>query len=72
MAKASKRQVTEVATQAKTAAKKAKGIAVSDEVKQRMIAEAAFYNSQKRAQLGGDPVQDWLLAEKQIEQQLTC
>lgn len=71
MAKANKKQGTGVATRAKTTSGKKKNPVVSAELKQLMIAEAAFYNSQKRAQFGGDPVQDWLLAEQQIEQQLS-
>jgi hypothetical protein len=71
MAKAVKKQDTKVASKAKAPSRKKKNQTVSVEVKQQMIAEAAFYNSQKRAQVGGDPVQDWLLAEQQIEQQLS-
>lgn len=70
MAKASKKPVTEVTTKKKPPSK-VRVKAISDEQKHQMIAEAAFYNSQKRAQLGGDPIQDWLLAERQIEQKLT-
>ncbi|MEJ2360191.1 MAG: DUF2934 domain-containing protein [Gammaproteobacteria bacterium] len=71
MAKASKKPVTASAVKAKKQARpRKKQNSISDDVKRQMIAEAAFYNSQKRAQLGGDPVQDWLLAEKQIEQTL--
>lgn len=68
MAKVSKKPVTEAKTGKKNYKKEM--IRISDDQKRQMIAEAAFYNSQNRAQLGGDALQDWLLAEKQIEQQL--
>lgn len=77
MAKASRKQKLDVAPAKKAPAKKTttnsrkKVATVSDEVRLQMIAEAAFYNSLKREQVGGDPVEDWLLAEKQIEQQLS-
>lgn len=38
--------------------------------KDQMIAEAAYYIAQQRGFQGGDPVQDWLKAEAQIEQLL--
>lgn len=71
MAKASKKPVTEAKATKKSPTRRQKPSPISDELKRQMIAEAAFYNSQKRAQFGGDPLQDWLLAEKQIEEQLT-
>jgi hypothetical protein len=70
MAKASKQPGTDVATTQKKPSNKKNIKVISDEIKRQMIAEAAFYNSQNREQLGGDSMQDWLLAEKQIEQQL--
>lgn len=71
MAKAVKKQVTEGKTTKKLPAKKKKLTPISDALKHQMIAEAAFYISQKRSPFGGDPLQDWLLAEKQIEEQLS-
>ncbi len=38
--------------------------------KAQMIAEAAYYIAESRGFQGGDPVQDWLTAEAQIEQLL--
>jgi hypothetical protein len=32
----------------------------------RMIAEAAYYRAERRGFQGGDPVQDWLEAETEI------
>jgi hypothetical protein len=36
--------------------------------KHRMIAEAAYYRAEKRGFAGGDPVEDWLAAEAEVEQ----
>lgn len=35
--------------------------------RRQMIAEAAFYRAEKRGFKGGDPVTDWIEAEKEIE-----
>jgi hypothetical protein len=35
-----------------------------------MIAEAAYYRALQRNFQGGDPVQDWLMAEHEIDQRL--
>lgn len=71
MAKATKKQVAEVKTTKKLPNNKKKLTPISDELKHQMIAEAAFYNSQNRSPLDSDPLQDWLLAEQQIEEQLS-
>jgi hypothetical protein len=34
---------------------------------QTMVSEAAYYLAEKRGFIHGDPVQDWLEAEKSIE-----
>ena len=39
----------------------------TSEEKQHMIETAAYYRAQKRGFSGGDPVADWLEAEKEIE-----
>lgn len=81
MAKASSKQKVAVAPAKNTRAKKSTTkkattnsakqiVTVPDDVRLQMIAEAAFYNSLNRG-TAGDPVQDWLLAEKQIEKQLS-
>jgi hypothetical protein len=36
------------------------------EERQRMIAEAAYFRAQARGFQGGDPVDDWLTAEAEI------
>lgn len=43
---------------------------ISEEERYRMVAEAAYFNAEHHGFQGGDPVRDWFLAEKQIEQQL--
>ena len=37
--------------------------------RQRMIAEAAYYRALARGFEGGDPVDDWLIAEQDIARQ---
>jgi hypothetical protein len=37
---------------------------------QRMVAEAAYYRALERGFRGGDPVDDWIQAEKQISRTL--
>jgi hypothetical protein len=37
-----------------------------DELRRRMIEEAAYYRAEKRGFSGGDDVQDWLAAEAEI------
>jgi len=46
------------------------GQLVSTEERQRLIAEAAYYRAQQRGFSGGDPLDDWLAAERQINQAL--
>lgn len=43
---------------------------VSAEERQRLIAEAAYFRAQRRGFAGGDPLDDWLNAERQINQAL--
>lgn len=44
--------------------------AVSAEERQRMIAEAAYYRALARGFVGGDPLEDWLAAEAEIDRAL--
>ena len=37
----------------------------------RMVTEAAYYHAQKRGLLGGNPMEDWLAAEKEIDAKYT-
>src|SRR5690606_26298436 len=39
----------------------------SPEERRRMIAEAAYYKALNRGFQGGDPVEDWLAAEREID-----
>lgn len=39
-------------------------------IRQRMIAEAAYYRALQRNFDGGDPLTDWLEAEKEIDRRL--
>ena len=43
---------------------------VAPDERHRMIAEAAYHRAEKRGFMNGDPVQDWLEAEAQIENEL--
>lgn len=43
---------------------------VRPEERYRMIAEAAYFRAQRRGFVGGDPVQDWLEAEAEIDRML--
>ena len=43
---------------------------VTPEDRQLMIAEAAYYRALQRGFSGGDPVDDWLQAEQEINNEL--
>jgi DUF2934 family protein len=43
---------------------------VTAEQRRRMIAEAAYFRAQRRGFRGGDPVDDWLAAEAEVEHAL--
>jgi len=55
----------------KTTARKAQRKAVTPEQRYRLVAEAAFLKAEQRGFEGGDPVQDWLDAEQEVEGSLT-
>lgn len=46
------------------------GKVLSPEERQRMIAEAAYYRALQRGFSGGDSVEDWLAAEREIDERL--
>ncbi|MEW6168396.1 MAG: DUF2934 domain-containing protein [Pseudomonadota bacterium] len=48
------------------------GSGAQKEVRQTMIAEAAYYRASRRGFVDGDPVEDWLSAEREIDQQLNA
>jgi len=41
-----------------------------NEIRHDMIAEAAYYRAQKRGFQNGDPIEDWLAAEAEIDEQM--
>ncbi|MGB5422924.1 MAG: DUF2934 domain-containing protein [Desulfobacterales bacterium] len=43
---------------------------VTSDEKQRMVAEAAYFRFENRNFTGGDPVEDWVTAEADIENSL--
>ena len=43
---------------------------VGEEQRRHMIAEAAYYRAEHRGFDGGDPLQDWLVAESEIDSML--
>ena len=45
--------------------------AVTSEERQKMIAEAAFLRAERRGFAGGDPTDDWLWAEAEIDKILS-
>lgn len=47
-----------------------KSAKISPEERSRMVAEAAYYMAQRRGFEGGDPVGDWIEAERQVEETL--
>lgn len=48
----------------------AQGPAHPDDERQRMIAEAAYFRALSRGFTGGDPMQDWIVAEREISRLL--
>jgi hypothetical protein len=44
---------------------------VTPEERQKMIAEAAYLRAERRGFMGGDPTEDWLNAEAEIDQILS-
>ncbi len=46
------------------------GTVVSPEERQRMIAEVAYFRALQRGFCGGDSVEDWLAAEREIDERL--
>ena len=45
--------------------------AISSQQRQNMIKEAAYYIAQRRDFIGGNPVDDWLMAESEVDKQLS-
>jgi len=55
---------------AKVAETKKAGVSITPEERHRMICDAAYYRAERRGFKGGDPRQDWLDAEYEIDQSL--
>jgi len=53
----------------KTSATSTKSITASE--REQLIAEAAYYRAERRGFQGGDPVQDWIEAEVEVERTLS-
>jgi len=47
--------------------KKAAVINISDDQRLSMIAETAYFKAEKRGFTGGNPVDDWLAAESEVD-----
>jgi len=47
-----------------------KALGIATELREHMIAEAAYYLAEHRKFQGGDPEQDWLQAEAEIDRNL--
>ena len=45
-------------------------VLITEQERERMVAEAAYFNAMHRGFQHADPDYDWFLAEKQIEQLL--
>jgi BRCT domain type II-containing protein len=72
--KAAKSTAKKTATKRKTTAskstrsrKKPASIKISDEQRLSMIAEAAYFKAEQRGFAGGNPVEDWLAAESEVD-----
>jgi len=46
-------------------------MAISQEERHQMIAEAAYYRAEQRGFFGGDPLRDWLEAEAEVISRLS-
>lgn len=42
------------------------------DARRAMIAEAAYYIAEQRGFISGGEIEDWLLAEKQVDAALSC
>jgi len=56
----------------KTATKpRVRSISVSPEQRRQMIEETAYFRAERRGFTGGDPVNDWLLSESEVDELLS-
>ncbi len=56
---------------ARTAKQSTAPTRLTGELRQQMIAEAAYYRALQRGFDGGDPNEDWLAAEREIDQRFS-
>lgn len=64
------RNKTGVPAKSSKTTRRRKLVDVSAEARHRMIAEAAFVRAEQRQFRDGDPVDDWLAAEREVEKLL--
>ena len=64
------KKTTAAKKKASNSRKKAANKPISADQRNRMIAEAAYYNAERRGFIGGNDVQDWLDAEAQVDARL--
>jgi hypothetical protein len=64
---AKKRASTKKAAPRKTAAAKTRLAVKTPEARHQLIAESAFFKAERRGFEGGDPIEDWLEAEKEVD-----
>ena len=55
-----------------TAKSRDKSKPYSDEARRQMIATAAYYRAESRGFKGGSPIEDWLVAETEIDRQISA
>ncbi|MBA3937026.1 MAG: DUF2934 domain-containing protein, partial [Planctomycetes bacterium] len=68
-APAAKAPAAPAAPAAKAPAKAGPKVVNADE-RRKLIGDAAYFIAQKRGFSGGNPVHDWLLAERQVDETL--
>ena len=71
-AKTSTSRRNKTGTSAKsTGSKQSVPVAISSQQRQQMINESAYYIAQRRGFTGGNPMDDWLMAEIEVDKQLS-
>lgn len=68
---ASKTATKKRATAKKAAVKKVRSTVPASDERRKLIAETAFLKAERRGFKGGDPVDDWLEAEREVDASLT-
>lgn len=63
-----KKKTTTTRTKKKTTSSPMKVSTVSSEIRMQMIQEAAYYRAERRGFSQGDALQDWVEAEREIDQ----